>query len=198
MQPIDREHATSLFAQAIAHSILEKSVRAILSHLEQPSEPDGSQASPIPQQAHRWFSNLSDAEKQLVRCAILETAWIAFHALCYWLDAGAEAISESNGRLRFVFLLEAYESEQTTSEELLEKALPLVARFDIWSAVSEDGAHWMLLDMTVDDDPGENELGTTPYDEYTLEVAGELFVEALQGALNQVSRQSKPERLRNS
>jgi hypothetical protein len=82
---------------------------------------------------------------------------------------------------------------QTTSEELVEKALPLVARFDVWSAVSEDGAHWMLLDMTVDDDPGEDALGTTPYDEYALEVAGELFVEALQRALNQISSQSKPD-----
>jgi hypothetical protein len=51
----------------------------------------------------------------------------------------------------------------------------------------------MLLDMTVDDDPGEDALGTTPYDEYTLEVAGELFVEALQGALNQISSCSKSE-----
>lgn len=117
MQSIDREHATSLFAQAIAHSILEKSVRAILSHLEQPSEAEGSQASPISQQAHRWFSNLPDSEKPLVRSAILETAWIAFHALCYWLDTGAKAVSESNGRLHFVFLLEAYVSEQAWIED---------------------------------------------------------------------------------
>lgn len=68
---------------------------------------------------------------------------------------------------------------QTTSEEVLSKALPLVAWFETWSAVSEHGAHGIMLDMDVDDDPGKGVLGTSSYDEYTLMAKGDRFVRAL-------------------
>ena len=110
---LDYEKAALLFMHAQQEEIFKKATEEILGILSRgsalPSGGTGDSLSNRTWRLHRWFTALSELDKQNVLAILRYTTEIAFHALCYFWDGGVHIHCGQSEEVEFAVYLELYE-----------------------------------------------------------------------------------------
>lgn len=109
---------TRCFMREIITEVFEATINEI-THLllNGPSTPsDSGVLCPHDQRLqaiHLWFLRLTKAEREMAQLLVKETAIIALHSFCYFLDGGIHLSAEGAEELEFVAYLEVHSSEDS-------------------------------------------------------------------------------------